>query len=432
VSSQSGQMEALGNEIATLASHISAATARWLLLIADFDEGGGWADGAFKNCAHWLSWRCGIAPGTARDHVRVAHGLKRRPLIAAAFERGELSYSKVRALLRLDDDFDEELMLTYADSASAGQLERIVRGCRKVVSVEGGTERQFAEREFSWGTDDDGAMVFRGRLPAELGALVVRALEAARDELGPPPREVPDGVGRDAAEDTTSPRARNADALVAVAQTALAERASTADAYQVVVHVDVATLGVSAETGDGCRLEDGEPLPAAAARRLCCDGSVVRVLERDGKTISLRQKTRTIPPAMRRALRIRDGGCTFPGCTQRYHVDGHHIEHWADGGETNLDNLTQLCRHHHRLLHEGGFSVRRDSSGVTFFRPGGKPIPQAPRLPRGDCTTLVNANANRRIRATAVSLWPRDTTGENVDLGWSVDALVEKRLSRRE
>src|SRR4051812_7768504 len=138
VSARSERMEILGDEIATLASHISAATARWLLLIAGFDDGGGWADGGFKSCAHWLSWRCGIAPGTARDHVRVAHGLKDRPLVAAAFQRGELSYSKVRALLRLDDDFPEELMLSYASGASAGQLERIVRGCRTVLAVEAG------------------------------------------------------------------------------------------------------------------------------------------------------------------------------------------------------------------------------------------------------------------------------------------------------
>jgi hypothetical protein len=341
-----------------------------------------------------------------------------------------VSYSKARALLRLDDDFPEDLMLRYAEDASAGQLERIVRGCRTVVSVEHGTERQFAEREFRWSTADDGAVVFSGRLPAELGALVIRALEAARDELGPPPAEVPDGVGVYAAEDTTSPRARNADALVSLAQCAIAERASTADAYQVVVHVDVAALSVSAETGGGCALEDGEPLPAAAARRLCCDGSIVRVLEQDGKTISLGQKTRTIPPAMRRALRIRDGSCTFPGCTQRYHLDGHHLKHWADGGETDLENLTSLCRHHHRLLHEGGFTVRRDSSGVKFFRPNGKPIPQAPRMPRGDCSILVRANARSRVRATPTALWPKHTTGENVDLSWSVNALVDAR--RRE
>ena len=64
-------MERLGDEIATLASHIAAATARWLRLIAEFDEGGGWGDGCYKSCPHWLSWRCGIAVSTARDHVRV-------------------------------------------------------------------------------------------------------------------------------------------------------------------------------------------------------------------------------------------------------------------------------------------------------------------------------------------------------------------------
>ncbi|HEX4735838.1 MAG TPA: DUF222 domain-containing protein, partial [Thermoleophilaceae bacterium] len=351
-------------------------------------------------------------------------------LVAAAFERGEVSYSKARALLRLDDDFPEELMLSYASGASAGQLERIVRGCRKVVAVEEGTERQFAEREFSWFTDDDGAMVFRGRLPAELGALVVRALEAARDQLGPPPPEVPEGLHMDAPEDTTSPRARNADALVALAQTAVADRASSADAYQVLVHVDADALRVSAETSDGCALQDGQPLPAAAARRLCCDGSIVRILERDGNPISLGRKTRTIPPAMRRALLIRDRCCTFPGCTQRCHLDGHHLKHWADGGETHLDNLTSLCRFHHRLLHEGGFTVRGKPGSLKFFTAGGKPIPQAPRMPRGACGSMVSANAQRRVRATPVSLWPKETAGENFDLGSSVETLVESR--RRE
>jgi hypothetical protein len=420
-------MENLADEIAALASHISAATARWLLLVAEFDEGGGWAGAGYRNCAHWLSWRCGLAPGTARDHVRVAHGLKRRPLVAAAFERGELSYSKVRALMRLDDDFPEEQLLKYAQAASAGQLERIVRGCRKVISVEGGAEQQFAERELSWSFDDDGAVVLRGRLPAELGALVVRAIEAARDELGPPPPERPDGLDASASEEYDSPRARNADALVALAQSSLAERASTADAYQVVVHVDVDALSVSAETDGECRLEDGQPLPIAAARRLTCDGSIVRALEKDGKTISMGRKTRTITPAMRRALRMRDGGCTFPGCTQRYHLDGHHVEHWADGGETDLDNLVHLCPFHHRLLHEGGFTVRRSGAGFKFFAPNGRTIPQAPRLPRGDCTTLVSSNAQRRVRATPSSLWPVESNGDNVDLRWSVEALVESR-----
>src|SRR3954462_11870845 len=331
VSARSDAMEALGAAIATLAAHISAATARWLLLIADCDYGGVCADGGYKNCAHWLSWRCGIAPGTARDHVRVAHGLQRRPLLAAALGRGEVSYSKVRALVRLDDDFCEELMLDYANSSSAGQLERIVRGCRKVVATEEGSERQFAERELNWFTDDAGALVLRGSLPAELGALVVRAIEAIRDELGPPSPEVSQGWDAEDAEQSRSPAARNADALVAVAQSALAERTSSADVYQVVVHVDADALAVSAETTSRCELEGGQPLPSAAVRRLGCDASIVRVLEKDGKTISMGRKTRTISPATRRALRTREGGSTFPACRNPNHTAAHHAEHWAAG-----------------------------------------------------------------------------------------------------
>jgi uncharacterized protein DUF222/HNH endonuclease len=416
-------MQKLADEIVTLASHINAATARWLRLLADFDDGVGW-DG-YRTCAEWLSWRCGITVGTARDQLRVAQALKTRPLLAAAFERGELSYSKVRALVRLDDDFDEHLMLAYAQNASASQIETIVRGCRRCVAVEEGSERQFAEREFSWGYDEDGAVLFRGRLPAELGALVIRAIEAARDQLGPPPRERPDGLHPVVAQQTHSPGARNADGLVALAQSALAEKATNADAYQVVVHVDAQTLTESAEVdpGNRCTLGDGAPLPSAVARRLACDSSVVRVLERDGQTISLGRKTRTISPALRRALHMRDKCCAFPGCYRKTHLHGHHVKHWADGGATDLDNVVHLCPFHHRLVHEGGYEVRRGRDAFTFWTPAGKPIPQAPRQPRGDCTALIGANAKRGLAPDALCLHPPDPN-PRAHLAWSVDALM--------
>jgi hypothetical protein len=362
--------------------------------------------------------------------VRVANALTKRPLVAAAFERGEISYSKVRALMRLDDDFSEELMLMYAQHASASQIETIVRGCRRCVSVEDGAERQFAEREFGWCYDDDGAVVFKGRLPAELGAVVVRAIEAARDTLGPPPSEAAEGVDWRVAELTLSPRARKADALVALAQTALAEKASSADVYQVVLHVDADALEGPVAGMGRCTLEDGDPLPAAAARRLTCDASIARVLEQDGRTIAFGRKTRTIPPSLRRALRMRDKGCAFPGCTQRHHTDGHHVKHWADGGHTDLDNLVQLCRFHHRLLHEGGFEVRREGRGAfTFISPNGKRIPQAPRQPRGDCRHVIAPR--RGVAATPWALHPRDPN-PHAELAWCVDGLLDSRRPSRE
>ncbi|MFL5840652.1 MAG: DUF222 domain-containing protein [Thermoleophilaceae bacterium] len=248
----------------------------------------------------------------------------------------------------------------------------------------------------------------------------------------PPPIEVAEGQPWDLAELTNSPAARRADAFVAVAQSALADRVSSADVYQVVVHVDADTLRSDSPEHSDCRLDDGSPLPSEIARRLACDASLVRVLERDGKTISVGRKTRTISPAQRRALAMRDNGCAFPGCCQRHHVDGHHIEHWADGGETNLDNLIQLCRYHHTLIHKGLFRIRRGADrSCTFLRANGTVLPQAPRQPRGECTSLTSANRERGLTPSMWTLFPTEAN-PSADLGWSVTSLIESRRPLRE
>jgi hypothetical protein len=98
-----------------------------------------------------------------------------------------------------------------------------------------------------------------------------------------------------------------------------------------------------------------------------------------GEPLSIGRKSRVIPPSLRRALRARDNGCRFPGCTHRAYLDGHHVKHWANGGETRLDNLVQLCRHHHRLVHEGGFGCERRDDGAFIFRdPHNRPLKMSP------------------------------------------------------
>jgi hypothetical protein len=376
-------IDRLADEITTLAAQISAATARWLTLIAEFDARGGWGPGGFKSCAHWVAFECSVAPATAREYVRVARRLTVMPEVSAVFARGELSYSQVRALTRVENVSDEPGLIELARSAGAARLERIVRGYRTMLEIEGGAERQHEERHVSWSYDDQGALVVRGRLPAEQGALVVAALEAARDQLGPPDAGPEAEPGASAETPVVAERvrvgARNADALVALAGVSLGSAAggSSAERYQVVVHVDAAQLvagaGDEGPEGEGrCELENGVPLPREAVRRLGCDASLVRIVERDGRPLSVGRRTRSIPPALRRALRARDGGCSFPGCTQTRHVDAHHIHHWADGGRTDLANLVQLCRHHHRLVHEGGFGLRRGAQGPEFTTPGGR------------------------------------------------------------
>ena len=120
------------------------------------------------------------------------------------------------------------------------------------------------------------------------------------------------------------------------------------------------------------------------SRRLACDASLVHMRhDADDNVLDVGRKTRTIPPSIRRALAARDTACRFPGCTSR-RCDAHHVEHWADGGATRLDNLVLLCRRHHRAIHEGGFRVTRGRAGaLTFLRPDGAPLQAAPAVPTG-------------------------------------------------
>jgi Domain of unknown function (DUF222)/HNH endonuclease len=454
-------LEALEEEICSLASHIHASTCRWLSLVAEFDRRQGWAPWGARSCAHWVSWRCGVAPVSAREHVRVARRLEELPAVRAAFARGELSYSKVRAITRVDGLEREADLLSLARHATAAQLERLVRAHRSVIAVERVAKGARAERWLTWDHDDDGSLLLRGRLPAEEGAVLIAALDAARERLaaasaeageaavggergaaaeahGDDPGSVDDARdasaearddgpatledARDASAEALATSAGEArvDALMLMAETTLSgsDGARTAgDRYQVVVHVDTAALRGD-ERGETCELDDGVPLAAETARRLACDASIVRILERDGRPLSVGRKTRSIPPALRRALAARDRGCRFPGCTARRFVDAHHIEHWAQGGETGLSNLVQLCRHHHRLLHEGCYAVAHGPDGrLTFRRPDGRRITDCPQTPRGH----VGAVHTRRIRPDAcVSL----SHGERMDLDLGVDWML--------
>lgn len=217
----------------------------------------------------------------------------------------------------------------------------------------------------------------------------------------------------------------NADALLLMADTLLGSGAlarSGGERYQVVVHVDASTLGDGSEDGP-CHLEDGSALHPETTRRLACDASVVRILERDGRPLSVGRKSRSVPPALRRALQSRDRGCRFPGCCERRFVDAHHIEHWAQGGPTNLSNLVQLCRHHHRLLHEGGYRIQRTSRrGLVFRRPDGRRLPARPPTGRGDPREPARGNRRRGLRITPETCVP-SWDGSRVHHMWEVERL---------
>jgi hypothetical protein len=374
-------LESLGERIAELSAHIQAATYQLLVMIREFDERSGWNWGACRSCAHWLNWRIGIDLGAAREKVRVARALAGLPLISASMRKGEISYSKVRALTRVATAATEAELLDFARAGTAMHVEKLVRAWRRVdrLAEMEHEERRQATRSLTAYTDEDGMVVVRGRLTPEAGAALLRALDAAGEKLYEDRRGK-----RGAASDDSTAEQRRADALGLVAESALAgglDPGTRGDRYQVVVHVDAEALPAGSDRG-GSTLEDGQHVSAETSRRLACDAAkVVMTHGANGSVLDVGRRTRTVPPALRRALAHHDAGCRFPGCGLKL-CDAHHVEHWADGGSTKLDNLVQLCRRHHRAVHEEGFAVELTAGGeARFRRPGGRVIEEAPALP---------------------------------------------------
>jgi len=412
-------LDRLGDEIAELSVHLEAATARLLDLIREFDAHGGWGNG-FRSCADWLSWRVGLDPGAARERVRVARALGTLPLLARALARGELSYAKVRALTRVATPETEEQLLAFGRAGTAAHVERLVRGWRRMdrIAEARETERQHVSRELHVYQDGDGMMAVRGRLTPEVGALLVQALAAARETLYQQAR-LRNGDVADVSAETPTMGQQQADALALLAETALhhgIDPGAPGERYQVVVHVEE----------DQSVLENGARVSAETSQRIACDASrVVMRHGHDGHVVEVGARTRTIPPAIRRALHHRDRGCRFPGCGVRF-GQGHHIRHWAHGGPTTLSNLALLCRRHHRAVHEEGFQLDRQPDGeLRFRRPDGQVLPEVPRPPevRGDPVEII------RARNEADGLHPHARTampswlGERLDVGWAIGVL---------
>src|SRR6266850_8197827 len=360
------ELDRLGDEIAELSAHLDAATARLLDLVRAFDARGGWNTG-FRSCAAWLSWRVGLDLGAARERVRVARALGTLPLLAEALGRGELSYAKVRALTRVATPETEARLLAVGRAGTAAHVERIVRGWRCVDrrAEARETKHRHATRALHVYHDEDGMVILRGRLEPEAGALLLQALAAARESLYQRGRARP-GAATDpggVSAETSTMAQKQADALALLAETALhhgLDPGTPGERYQVVVHVDAPALADPEQPGQSV-LEDGTRVSAETSRRLACDASrVVMRHDEDGRTVEVGARTRTIPPALRRALHHRDQGCRFPGCGLPF-GQGHHVRHWAQGGPTTLSNLALLCRRHHRAVHEEGYQVERQA-----------------------------------------------------------------------
>ena len=457
--------EALADRITLLAGQINAANHRLLKLIYEFDRRKGWSGGGtLRSCAHWLNWKCGIALVAAREKVRVAHCLENLPQIDAAFATGEISYSKVRAMTRVATPENEDYLLYIARQGTASHLEQVVKKYRKVCRKKDEVVEQAQEnkRELVYYQDDDGMWIIHAKLPPEAGSLVVKTLEAvalpeqqqAQKQLQ---SEADEGKSaeNDSAEssspgDTNTPVDRfqqllshtRADALVAISEHFLASSGNGgefrglkgSERCQVVLHVDIHTLRENSKrtncAHEHCHLDEKPWLTPDTARKLACDASLVTVLEDEhGEVLNVGRRSRTVPAHIGRALKERDKTCRFPGCCESRYVDAHHVEHWADGGETSLGNLVTLCRCHHRQLHGGAFSITVDSRGsesrFVFSTPSGQRIetsyyPQFPNDSAESSARALRALAPAVDKRTAITGW----RGESCDYGMAVEGLL--------
>jgi hypothetical protein len=424
------QLEALGEEIAAFSTRIDVAEHALLTRLRTFDAHEAWGHQGARSCAEWLSWRTNLSIKAAREKVRVARALGSLPGIDALFGRGELSYSKVRALTRVATAQSEQEWTDVARHSSASQIEKLARAHQGVVGNGGGgdpMDRPASQRRFVRRSETMGGMVrIEMQLGSEEAAVVWSAMNSALDQApagasmaaptldqasannapkhdqalakasadnAPKHEQTPAGASVPAPTHGQTPAGASiarqcpdrrrleleehrADAVVDLARAYLQEHPQTlGSGYEMVVITTPEHLQRGPD-GVGGYLPDGTPVPLHVARMLACDGARVDVtLGRDGELLDVGRRTRAIPPAIGRALWLRDGGCRVPGCGRTRHMHAHHIQPWAEGGPTRLSNLVLVCSGHHRMIHEERLESQICEGKIVFVDGRGRAMP---------------------------------------------------------
>lgn len=338
-------------------ARLGRAHAEMLSEIARLEQFDAREEGA-RDVAHLLCIRYGLSDWKAQRWLHAAHALERLPLLRSALARGELGIDKVVELARFARPEDEERLILWAQRISCGAIRR--RGDLEVKASLDEAADAHRGRSLGWWYFDEGRRFgLEAELPAADGAIVARALERLARTIPRMPGEA----------DEVFAQARRADALVALCSGA-ASRGGEGGRPTVVIHAQA--QGLEHGTG-GSEIENGPVIHPETARRLICDASVQHVLEdRSGSVLRLGRGTREPSVAMVRQIRYRDRECRFPGCGARRFTEVHHIVWWRNGGRTDLENLALICSFHHRLVHELGWSMRREADGTLgWFRPSG-------------------------------------------------------------
>lgn len=419
-------LDELAAEIVAAAGRLAAATCAWLLLVARFDAASGHVRAGFASTAHWLSFACGLAHRTAVEHVRVARALAAHDALSREMGAGRLSYSQVRAISRVAEPTEHQLvdeLIEVARYGTVAHLETIVRGLRTVDDTEHATTRD--DREYvkhRW--NDSSLWQLSARLDPERGEVVSSAIKslAEREELSP------------------------ADALVRLAEIGLAALADADkppralrghERAAVVVHLDAANLRPPAEPRSAererpfARITNGPGLPSRVVERLLC-ASRIRPMVFDGENaLDVGRTQRLVTERQYRALMVRHHGhCAVPGCSNVKGLDGHHVIPWSKGGRTDLDNLILLCEPHHLGVHNDEFFVTARGRGrFTFTRPNGTSMMPsvAETVPVESITRLHEAHG-----AVAPNAATGNWTGQRLEPEYAISVLAHRRERARE
>jgi len=414
----------LAAEVARLGAQLAAGQARLVELAAEADRRGLWG-GKWdaRNLAEWLSWLTGMSPKSSRDHALLADKLEELPETHAALAAGSISFDQARLIASAEAPEHDAKLTELARQTTTGQLQRVVRAYRKVTALSETADANAAhERRYLDYYFLEDHFELHGRLTTEDGAVVAKALDRATDKLFRAGGR--DSVPYESKAAWDSPGQLRADALVEVAESWLGEHKSSsrANSYEVIVHVDADALSSDA-AGARCEIDGAGAIAPETARRLTCDSAVVGLVESHGEPLSIGKRSRRVPHGMRRALEARDRSCRFPGCANNARLDSHHIVHWTtEGGPTELENLLLLCKRHHRLVHEGGYTLSQARDGTwVFTRPTGDVV-ELPQRPRSSHEELTRSNHSEGREPEREPYAP-EGAGEGIDLDYVTWAL---------
>lgn len=426
------QQEEVSRELTLLAAQINCANYRFIKLLGYFDAEKLWSDAGIKSCAHWLNWKCGIGHCAAREKVRVARCLHNQlPIINEYFSEGKISFSKVRAMTRVATPENEDFLIRIAEHGTASHIEKLVQKYEKVKPKDEDSQFYYQpehENSISWHSFDD-SMQIKVTLPIEEGKIIVNAVKhlAKVNKEGCIQKH---DVSAVTAENDLQPSMEDfhISALVQLAERYLADpqirTLPSNERCQVVLHTTID----DEHQRHGCDCHtDGQWLSKENAQRLGCDAAIQAVIKnQQGNVLNVGRKSRTVTPKLKRAIDIRDETCRFPGCCNNKYVDYHHIQHWAEGGETSTDNLIKLCRFHHRALHRGQFNIEAvktpNNIQFVFKKPNGTVIQSSPKLPKVQPQDLYEHEYPEIDEHTAVTKW----CGETMDYDMAVSALFDR------